>query len=319
MLNDTDIPFDRITYRDGQLLTARDLNDEQRREAQLRAAHNQYLHNTWGVGLGLEVQPATGNRAIRVGAGYAIDAEGHNIVLPKSLAIPLPDVSGPELFVLTVTSGQTLAALDGRRGLCHDSLNGGRLSFRWEQPLEARFGLQVPLVAVTVAQGAIQGALNLRVRRYARPDVRPHVNLETTDAGQTGWQVWGAGQSATLGLEVVVDTTESGFHQGPQYFAVLQGDFSNRPNEPALFADPGWPAGSPPGFSPETLGFITDAKADRFTYRVVCVGQPPFSRSVTPAEAESRGWKITWLGLEAVAAGEPMLDVIKIFLQSAAF
>lgn len=319
MLNDLDIPFDRITYRDGQLLTAGDLNDEQRRQAQLRAAHNQYLHSTWGIALGLKVQSLDGNQAVMVGAGYAIDAQGHDIVLSKSLAIAVPDVSGPELFVLTATSSQAATALDPRTDLCQDAGDTDHLSFRWQRPLEARFGLQVPLVALTVAQGTIQGALNLRVRRYARPDIRPHVNLETTEAGQTGWQVWGAEQSASLGLEIVVDTTESGFHQAPQYFAVLQGDFSNRLNESPLMDAPGWPAGSPAGLSPGTSGFITDVKADRFTYRIPCVGQPPFSRSVTPAEAESRGWQITWLGLEAVAGGEPMLDLINIFLLSAAF
>jgi hypothetical protein len=177
----------------------------------------------------------------------------------------------------------------------------------------------VPLAAVTVAQGKIQGALNLRVRRYARADIRPHVNLETTEAGQTGWQVWGDGQSKTLGLEVVVDTTEAGFHQKPQYFAVLHGDFSNRPNEAPLFTAPGWPTGSQGGFSPGTFGFITAVSAESFTYRIICVGQPPFSRSLTPAEAESRRWQITWLGLEAVVGGEPTLDLIKIFLQSASF
>jgi hypothetical protein len=321
MLDDLDIPFDRITYRDGQLLTARDLNDEQRRHARLRAAHNQYLHGTWGIALGFQVQPMTGNHAVVVGAGYAIDAEGRDIVLSKTLALPVPDVGGPEVFVLTATFNESESSPRRRqiKGACQGDSDGERLSFQWQQARGARFGQQVPLVAVTVAQGTIQGALNLRVRRYARTDSRPHVNVETTEAGQTGWQVWGASQGQTFGLEIVVDTTEAGFHQTPQYFAVLHGDFSNQPNEAALFTAPGWPSGSPVGFSPGTFGFITDASAESFTYRVTCVGQPPFSRSLTPAEAESRRWHIAWLGLEAVTGGEPTLDLIKLFLLSATF
>ena len=56
MAHDLDIPFDRITYRDGQLLTALDLSDEQRRHDRLRRLHVRYLHDTWGIALGLEVR-----------------------------------------------------------------------------------------------------------------------------------------------------------------------------------------------------------------------------------------------------------------------
>lgn len=316
MSNDLSIPFDRIAHRDGQKLTARDLNDEQRRESRLRAAHNRYLHATWGITLGFKVKAMAGNQAVIVGAGYAIDAEGSDLVLSKSLAIPVPDVNGTEMFVLTAAAAREEAKCDAGRqdkDICQDEIIGERPSFQWRRPLGARFGLEVPLVAVTVAQGTIQGELNLRVRRYARRDVRPHVNMEKTEAGGTGWQTWAEGPFSNLGLEVTVDTSEAGFNKEPQYFAVLHGDFSNHANKPPLFANWNLPQETKPAFLPGAFGFITAASATSFTYRIICIGQPPFIGTITPAEAESRGWHITWLGIESGAGSEPSLDLIKIF------
>lgn len=313
MLNDPSIPYDRITYRDGQLLTARDLNDEQQRHLRLRAAHNRYLHATWGIALGFSVQLLASNDAVAVTAGYAIDEAGGDLVLSRSVAVPLPTVQGPEMFVLTIAAGEVVSSCGPRQSadICQNEVDSARPNFQWRRPLEARFGMEVPLAAVTVAGGLAQGGLNLRVRRYARPDVRPHMGFDTTDAGSTGWAVWGLDTKTTIGVDVMVDTTTAGFHQVPQYFAVLRGDFSNRAGEPELFDLPVWATGNQAGFSPGNLGFIAATYVDHFVYRVPCVG-PPFKRTVMPAEAEDRGWQLTWLGLESATGAEPALDFLKL-------
>ena len=48
-------PFDRITWRDGQTLTAADLAAEQSEADRLRRLHIRYLHGVWGVAEGLQV------------------------------------------------------------------------------------------------------------------------------------------------------------------------------------------------------------------------------------------------------------------------
>ncbi len=320
MSNDLSARFDRITYRDGQLLTARDLNDEQLRHSRLRAAHNLQLHDTWGIALGFRAQIMDDSRGVIVGSGYAIDEAGRDILLAGSVSVPVPDVNGPEMFVLTASYRKD-QAFGRRREMiesCPDKFdrNQERPDFQWHRPLDARFGLQVPLVAVTVAQGTIQGGLNLSVRRNARPNVRPHVNYDITEAGQTGWQAWTTEEGAHLGLEVAVDTSEAGFHRKPQYFATLEGDLSNREGEAPLFQGAGWPAEIQPTLSPEVFGFIADVSADGFTYRIVCAGQPPFGRIVTAKEAEDRRWHLTWFGVEPVTGGEPVFDLTKIILHT---
>src|SRR5262245_23484544 len=103
MANELDIPFDRITYRNGQLLTARDLRDDMRRDARLRWLHVQHLHETCGIALGLEVHLASGDgKALVIGPGYAVDGMGHDILLPNGIGLTVPNVTGPQPFVLVL-------------------------------------------------------------------------------------------------------------------------------------------------------------------------------------------------------------------------
>src|SRR5712691_6747461 len=102
MISDLDIPFDRITYRDGQLLTALDLSDEQRRYDRLRRLHVRYLHDTWGIALGFEVHQAADNRAVVVGPGYAVDGTGRDISLAESIHITVPPILDLTPVVLTM-------------------------------------------------------------------------------------------------------------------------------------------------------------------------------------------------------------------------
>jgi hypothetical protein len=73
----------RVQYFEGQLITAADLRAEQSYLRDKRRRHNLLLHGP-GVVTGLEVtaeERPDGDTVIRVSPGYAIDAEGEEILL----------------------------------------------------------------------------------------------------------------------------------------------------------------------------------------------------------------------------------------------
>lgn len=336
MASDLEIPFDRVTYRDGQLLDARDLGDDHRGDARLWRLHTRYLHGTWGIALGFEVSQVNEKRekvesdgkAVVVGPGDAVDEMGRDLLLAETIEPPLPRVSARETFVLTVRY-QEDREFRARRELSVLCLGEGldprqeRPLFSWRRPEEVRFGPELPLVQVTVENGLIVGKLDLRVRRYARPHFRPHMGFGVTEEGRSGWGLWQEGSEddkQDLGLELKVDTAEAGFTKTPFYFPLLQGDFSNQPNREPLFEPDLWPEGKEPMFSLDVLGFIASATNRNFVYRIINAEQPPsnarlfpFARVVTATEAESRRWRVAWLGVEPVSGCEPVLDFARIF------
>jgi hypothetical protein len=332
MASDLDIPFDRVTYRDGQLLTALDLRDDLRRDARLRRLHTRYLHDTWGIALGFEVTQVgdkgerveKGGKAVAVGPGYAVDGTGRDILLAENIHLTVPYGHAPEAFVLTV-SYQEDAAFRDRPHLASVCLSGGldpsheRANFAWRRPEEVRFGPEVPLVQVFVADGVIQGELDFRVRRNARALVRPHIGWGATELDRTRWVervskvTIDKQQVEVRVLEVEVDTSEAGFTRAPYYFALLQGDFGHRGNgEEPLFESDLWPSSTEPAFFLDTFGFISHAAEESFTYRIG--DQPPFKRIIQPSEAKSRRWRISWLGIEPVTGCEPALNLAWLFV-----
>jgi hypothetical protein len=328
MTHDLDTPFERVTYRNGQRLDARDLRDDHRRDARLRELHVRHLHATWGIALGLEVTAIGDSRSgaarkttgILVGAGYAIDGRGRDLLLPESVQPALPMADGR--FVLTVAyrddaDFQESSALPVQCFGDGLDLRTERVRFSWRTPDEVRFGPEVPVAQVTVANGAIVGTPDMRVRRYTQPLVRPHIDVRATDEGRSGWRTWVEGSPSAqqeLGLELEVNTSEAGFLRTPFYFGVLQGDFSQG-GDPPLFEGNPWPEGVA-SFPLEAMGFIATANVDRFRYRILNIHGAPFLRSVPAAEAERRGWRVAWCGLEPVKGCEPAVDVSRIFTLS---
>lgn len=322
MPSDLDIPFDRITYRDGQLLTARDLRDDRRRDDRLRRLHTRYLHETWGIALGFKVRKAADNKAVVVGPGYAVDSAGRDILLAEGIHVPVPNVIGPETFVLTVSYQEDEAFRDrpDLAGLClSDGLDPRheRPIFAWRRPEDVRFGPQVPLAHVAVAEGTIQ--LDFRVRRNARPLVRPHIGWGATEPGRTRWHFEAKLESPNYGLYAIVDTSAAGFTKRPYYFALLRGDFGTSVDRPpGLFQPDAWPTGTEPAFFLNAFGFITNATPKSFTYRIIPAGRLPFGAPIGPEEAENRRWSISWLGIEPVTGCKPVLDLAWIFVLSGA-
>lgn len=323
-----EIPFDRVTYRNGQRLDARDLRDDDLGDARFRQLHLRHLHDTWGIALGFEVMQLNDRRekvetdgtAVLVGPGYAVDELGRDLLLPEPIQPPLPKLDGRVVLTAGYREDSEFRSLSDLSMLCFDDgLNPRheRAGFAWRRPEEVRFGPEVPLVQLTIANGVIAGPLDSRVRRYAQPFLRPHIGVGVTEEGQSGWRDWveGTGEARQeLGLELKVNTFEAGFIRAPIYFPPLQGDFSNERDKP-LFEPDLWPQGEP-AFSLDSLGFVTGATTESFIYRILNIGQDPFVRKVTAGEAERRRWRVFWLGLEPVRGCEPMVALSRVFTLS---
>ena len=67
MAKGLEIPFDRVTWRDGQLLTANDMQSDQTRDSRLWQLHTRYLHDTWGIAIGFAVYAETATARCRWG------------------------------------------------------------------------------------------------------------------------------------------------------------------------------------------------------------------------------------------------------------
>ncbi len=296
MTNTLQAPAQRIFYRDGQLLAARDLGDEKHRDDLLRWLHVRYLHRTWGIAAGYEVQGAIGDSVVLVAPGYAVDIEGREILSSVAASVPVPAAAGTANYVLTLNHLE-----DTPRRCCSLDTNSAtqdeRPSFNWRTPQDVRFGPQIPLVNVKVSDGKIQGTFDFRVRRNAKRFVRPHIAAGLTEPGRTGWE---AGLLLNS-VEVTVDTSAAGFTRTPMYFAVLTGDFAN-----IRFSPPGatWPSGTNPAFFLHCCCFIASATSSEFTYRIVRARDLQKGLDKAP-DAEARGWALQWVGLQTIDGCSP--------------
>jgi len=309
-------PTDRITYRDGQRLWASDLRDTERRDESMRWLHVRYLHRTWGVALGYEIQLTNSRTAIVLGPGYAIDQSGRDLLLAKGLLIPTPQTAGAALYVLTIRYGghsggaQRCGCGTGCGCAGHPGSTEVRPQISWNLPADLQLGDDVPLVSANMVSGIVQGDLDFRVRRNARRLVRPHIGWNSTDPGQTGWERPNS-QSGPSFVQAVVDTSEAGFTRTPFYFAALKGDFSGM-TDPNSGAEP-WPTPLRPEFFLCSCGFIARATPTSFTYEVLLGRGFPVGEPFAPEQLESRQWTIDWIGLEPVTGCAPRLDLTSVF------
>jgi hypothetical protein len=309
-----EIPFDRVTYRDGQLLTASDLAADLGRNRRLRQLHTHYLHNTWGIAIGYSVRGKDGDNAVQVGPGYAVDQQGRELVLVNTAAVPVPFSSQPELRVLCMRYQEDAAFQKLRNsGTACPSGNSDALTespvFAWRLPDEFILGRDVPLITGQVNNGAIVGSLDLRVRRYAQKLVRPYIASGATDPGRTGWtMVTTRGRLSIFKATIV--TTDAGFNSTPFYFPVLHmpngviaafyGISNGQTNKD--FADFSGP-----------YSFLDNESQTGFDFSVVV----PLAASTDGPEVrpEKAGWTVSWLGVEPVGGCIPEFRLIEIFFR----
>ncbi|HEX2094582.1 MAG TPA: hypothetical protein VHG28_19410, partial [Longimicrobiaceae bacterium] len=82
-------PTKRLNYFDHQFLRVDDFDAEQAYHLGMRRAHNSMLH-TPGVAWGLVLGTGTGGTPLSVSAGFALDGDGREIVLPADTVVPVP-------------------------------------------------------------------------------------------------------------------------------------------------------------------------------------------------------------------------------------
>ncbi|MEO1614985.1 MAG: hypothetical protein AAFV88_03995 [Planctomycetota bacterium] len=121
---DTSDLIDRLRFFDGQRLFASDLQAIDARHQTMRELHNRTLHQA-GIGYGLIVTGAKGQREVQISPGYAIDACGHEIILIDPAIEPVPPVNAdpdgqPVFYDLTVSyrSADQLEDSQLRQGVC---------------------------------------------------------------------------------------------------------------------------------------------------------------------------------------------------------
>jgi len=99
--------IERQQFFNGQRLFADDLQSLEAFNREMRWLHNKSLHQP-GIGNGFAVSGKKGDREVTIGPGYAIDREGHEIVLIRDQVEAVPPTAGesdgtPTFYDLTVS------------------------------------------------------------------------------------------------------------------------------------------------------------------------------------------------------------------------
>lgn len=239
----------RPDFFDGQRLDASDLSAIYDHHRALRWLHNRALHD-WGIASGFGVAGARGGRELTVAAGYAVDCQGHDILLSRPATLVVPAVSGaptggPLQLLLTASwmDDDAIDASESREGVCAEGgavRRAERPRLRFQNPRDPRAGaerfrrgLDVVLASVLVEDCVLAAAPSLAERRDAHPATQPYVYAATTPAGATPWRFFPAA-GAAQGVETVVDTSAAGFTKAPAYTAHVVGARSLAANGPVV-------------------------------------------------------------------------------------
>jgi hypothetical protein len=289
--------LERPAFFDGQRLTADDLAAAQLHARELRELHNRALHG-WGIGLGLAATGERGGTTVTVTPGYALDCDGHEIVLEEARVEPIPPAAAGR-FALTVSwAADSLLEPERRRGEC--GADGAvRLDeepvIRWfprSAKVAERPGLDLVLCVVEIEICAI-GSLSTAERRPL-PRPRPFVAAGRSPAGATHWQPWPEGKTP-IGLGARVSTAEAGFSTPPVIQARLAGD--------RVLA----------GSLIEGYAFVTEVSASSFDFRLALpagslhagadgaysVNAIDLSDPGLPELLTSElGWHVVWMGVQ---------------------
>lgn len=224
--------LERITFFNGQRLTARDLSELQRAHRELRWLHNRSLHG-WGIGIGFAVTGERGATAVTVEPGYGIDCLGREIILTEPRTVPVPADPGASegedaiyYLVAAYQPDEDQGVAERRPGVC---LRGGTVRLtetpriEWLRPDQLHEGFELILAQAGIRNCRLSRPLSLTARRYAGPARQPYIAAGQTEQGKTGWLVWNAGEQI-LGVYAEVNTSAARFEGTPQYFAHVPGE-----------------------------------------------------------------------------------------------
>ncbi len=222
------IELQRMTFQQGQGLLSADRRDQVAIEAQLRAWHNRAKHNAYGVSEGMTVELKATEAVIAPGLAY--DVRGRELILQKPHRISFPD-AGSGTATTWFLLARYKATSEYASGAEIDCQCFGAASPFLETPaflwkLESDWHPQdgVPITSVIVdAAGVTNNPAFVRPREHGLK--RRRIATGATLAGSTEWEVWefaGVGFKIPIGVQVKVDTSQSGFTRPPCYFAWLQ-------------------------------------------------------------------------------------------------
>ena len=329
--------LERFQFFNGQRLFASDLQGADDFNREMRWLHNRSLHQP-GIGSGFAVYGKKGDREVVIGAGYAVDSLGREIVLTNTMTLQVPPVASddsgePVFYDLAVSypDDSALEETETREGVC---LARGVVRRRevpvlcWlkldseRQPIDARLkkdvleGMRLILTRVEVLNCQLNKDISIAERRNARPPRLPNIVCgEETPSQWTIFDIgiqpppatgaaFGTAFIAGFGLNATIDTSNAAFQVTPSYTARVMG--------PRLKSLPELET---------TLPMIIDglvsipaetATAKRFTVEVLLLVQP-ISQSLLMSrmrggmtEAETTAmlelfndWRIVWMGVES--------------------
>ncbi|XXT18834.1 hypothetical protein WME94_52265 [Sorangium sp. So ce429] len=210
--------FTRLEAWQGQMLSAADFREQLANADALRAAHNQTLHESFGVSFGLTVT-VSGDSA-DVACGLAYDCRGRELVLQQPRSIDLPRAPAGDAALLVL----------GRRRAESGPVEAGA-ELRWVPAARYRAKLGVPLARYTVPLAPLD---TQTLDAFRVLEVRALARLPMGTGSLEGVRISWEPIADETGLQVRVDTTTAGFVSDcVVYFASL---LWGKPNE--RFAPP---------------------------------------------------------------------------------
>ncbi|BDV31540.1 hypothetical protein [Microbacterium terricola] len=304
---------ERPQYFAGQVLTAADLTAEQDLDIGLRRLHHRMLHG-WGIASGLTVTGARGATVVAVGAGYALDAGGRELVLADPVHKPVPAVAGdsagaPRTFCLVLRwrSDEDAVVLT-RPGSCGSEGAVRRRDepdLEWMDPAEVRVGLDLTLAQVQIQGCRLIADPDHGARRLLNPPPTPYTASGSTPGGETAWTVATAGGIAPWGVETIVDTSEAGFGDTPAYLARVVGTrtvtAAQAPHgTPCLLDGAPHVVDAEPGrfrlVVPLTRAILTDAAGALIEVNPTGA----VASALLPDLVSNRlGWSVEWIGVQS--------------------
>jgi len=310
--------LERQRFFDGQRLLAADLDEVVADHRWRRELHNRTLHQP-GIGNGFAVTGERGAREVTIGAGYALDAYGHEIISTRTRVEPVPPVAGnpaggPAHYDLTVSypSEEDLEEAETREGVCRDR-GVVRLAeepaFCWVRleedatgalhpadprlKLEIEAALQIRLARVEVEQCRLK-SLSIAERRNARPPVQPYIACGS--ARPDPWKMELIPKEGQVSVAVAplflladVATSEASFRTVPCYSAGLRG-----PRIVTVIVD-----GQSRDVFTDGVVSIEEPTAAGFRLRVLpLLLMDPDSASQVDWSKVTFPWTVVWMGVE---------------------
>jgi hypothetical protein len=216
---------DRAWFYDGQLLSARDLNDDSEHEARMRAAHVVAMHDAWGVVTGFDLAVDDAERGVTVGPGVAYDCRGRAVVLASEVSLagpyPPPGQTDPVVYLMCSYPACGTTVADHHGVSCRPTPVLESIALRWVFALglapgrdTMRLGEDIPLAAFVLTADGRLSKPDRSVRRHVRA-IRPRVGSGLHEIPDD-IELVGDPQHS-----VSVDTSGAGFSTTPHYFAWL--------------------------------------------------------------------------------------------------